>query len=62
MTLILGWLSDPFKGLRDLELGDEKVRLNHLEFKQSQDDLDDFCQEVAFKIPVDPKTTKKGGR
>ena len=26
----LGWLSDPFKGLSDLQLGDEKVTLNHL--------------------------------
>ena len=26
----LGWLSDPFKGLSDLHLGDEKVTLNHL--------------------------------
>ena len=26
----LGWLSNPFKGLGDLELGDEKVTLNHL--------------------------------
>ena len=25
----LGWLSDPFKGLSDLQLGDEKA-LNHL--------------------------------
>ena len=29
MTL-LGWLSDPFKGLSDLQLGDEKGTLNHL--------------------------------
>ena len=27
---ILGWLSDPFKGLSDLQLGDQKVTLNHL--------------------------------
>ena len=26
----LGWLSDPFKGLSDLQLADEKVTLNHL--------------------------------
>ena len=26
----LGWLSDPFKGLSDLQLGDEKGTLNHL--------------------------------
>ena len=25
-----GWLSDPFKWLSDLQLGDEKVTLNHL--------------------------------
>ena len=26
----LGWLSDPFQWLSDLQLGDEKVTLNHL--------------------------------
>ncbi len=26
----LGWLSDPFKWLSDLQIGDEKVTLNHL--------------------------------
>ena len=26
----MGWLSDPFKGLSDLQLGDEKGTLNHL--------------------------------
>ena len=26
----LGWLSDPFQLLSDLQLGDEKVTLNHL--------------------------------
>ena len=26
----LGWLSDPFKGLSDLQLGNEQVTLNHL--------------------------------
>ena len=26
----LGWLSDPFKWLSDLQLGDEKVTKNHL--------------------------------
>ena len=30
MTFV-GWLSDPLKGLSDLQLGDEKVTLNHLE-------------------------------
>ena len=28
----LGWLSDPFQWLSDLQLGDEKVTLNHLVF------------------------------
>ena len=27
----LGWLSDPFQWLSDLQLGDEKVTLNHLD-------------------------------
>ena len=27
----LGWLSDLFKGLSDLQLGDEKGTLNHLD-------------------------------
>ena len=27
----LGWLSDPFQWLNDLQLGDEKVTLNHLD-------------------------------
>ena len=27
----LGWLSDPFKGISDLQLGDEKGTLNHLD-------------------------------
>ena len=31
LVTFLGWLSDPFKGLSDLQLGDEKVTLNHLE-------------------------------
>ena len=28
----LGWLSDPFGRISDLQLGDKKVTLNHLEF------------------------------
>ena len=31
LVTFLGWLSDPFKWLSDLQLGDEKVTLNHLE-------------------------------
>ena len=30
VPFLVGWLSDPFKGLSDLQLGDEKVTLNHL--------------------------------
>ena len=36
----LGWLSDPFKGLSDLQLGDEKGTLNHL--------VDDFYMHKLF--------------
>ena len=28
----LGWLSDPFKGLSEIQLGDQKVTFNHLAF------------------------------
>ena len=31
LVSFLGSLSDPFKGLSDLQLGDEKGTLNHLE-------------------------------
>ena len=31
----MGWLSDPFQGLSDLQLGDEEVTLNHLVDRQS---------------------------
>ena len=30
LVTFLGWLSYPFKGLRDLQLGDKQVTLNHL--------------------------------
>ena len=30
LVTFLGWLSDPFKWVSDLQLGDEKVTLNHL--------------------------------
>ena len=32
----LGWLSDPFHWLSDLQLGDEKVTLNHLVLEIAQ--------------------------
>jgi len=31
LVAFLGWFSDPFKWLSDLQLGDEKVTLNHLD-------------------------------
>ena len=45
----LGWLSDPFKGLSDLQLGDQKVTLNHLEIIHVQ-----FPRETLVKT-VDPR-------
>ena len=47
----LGWLSDPFKGLGDLQLGDKKVTLNHLihEISRFVWFLDHLCpQSFAF--------------
>ena len=40
----LGWLSDPFKGLSDLQLGDEKVTLNHL--------VHDLFQELSLFLTL----------
>ena len=34
-VIFLGWLSDPFKGLSDLQPGDEKGTLNHLAYNFS---------------------------
>ena len=31
LVTFLGWLSDPFRWLSDLQLGDQKVTLNHLD-------------------------------
>ena len=31
LVTLLGWFSDPFKWLSDLQLGDEKVTLNQLD-------------------------------
>ena len=46
----LGWLSDPFKGLSDLQLGDEKGTLNHLEI---------YGFHVGkYGSPMDPMGTK----
>ena len=38
----LGWLSDPFQWLSDLQLGDEKVTLTHL--------------DLSFFLLVSPET------
>ena len=35
VVTFLGWLNDPFKGLSDIQLGDEKVTLNHLVYTSS---------------------------
>ena len=64
----LGWLSDPFKGLSDLQLGDEQVTLNHLVEALSPDrrglaDLFFFCSLVLdcyMNLPPPPK--KENGR
>ena len=51
---LLGWLSDPFKGLSDLQLGDEKGTLNHLV-------LVFFCSsQFATPPPFDRATPPKG--
>ena len=42
----LGWLSDPFKGLSDLQLGDEKGTLNHLVVDGSID----FCKDTSNSL------------
>ena len=51
----LGWLSDPFKGLSDLQLGDENVTLNHLV------DVHEFCTllRFAYETVLGKKTQKK---
>ena len=33
LLMFLGWLSDPFGRLSDLQLGDKKVTLNHLVYR-----------------------------
>ena len=47
----LGWLSDPFKGLNDLQLGDEKVTLNHLApVKFSGVSFFAFCNQITRRF------------
>ena len=45
----LGWLSDPFKWLSDLQLGDEKVTLNHLVYISMMVDLPRLRNDPNFK-------------
>ena len=49
----LGWLSDPFKGLSDLQLGDAKGTLNHLElvFLHKSSNLQPQTTGSFFRIP-----------
>ena len=42
----LGWLSDPFKGLSDLQQGDEKVTLNHLAWISQIGHISEFCRFI----------------
>ena len=59
----LGWLSDPFKGLSDLQLGDEKGTLNHLvpfllglkRIPKPSKRIVDLVKTGEFDIPWHPK-------
>ena len=53
----LGWLSDPFKGLSDLQLGDEKGTLNHLARKNFR--WVELESEIFFKFHY---LTSSGGQ
>ena len=44
----LGWSSDPFKWLSDLQIGDEKVTLNH------RDTVDERNPNIQLRLVVDP--------
>ena len=46
IVTFLGWLSDPFRWLSDLQLGDEKVTKNHL--------AKDCLEQIIFLLVVDP--------
>ena len=48
----LGWISDPFQWLSDLQLGYEKVTLNHLEMVNSRE-----FQHLHFAPPPPPNQT-----
>ena len=54
----LGWLSDPFKGLSDLQLGDEKGTLNHLEFMDIQTSTHRLYRiDIKFTYKISSKTS-----
>ena len=54
----LGWLSDPFKGLSDLQLGNQKVTLNHLAvFHFLPRNLPKYCS-ASFLLVVGISTEK----
>ena len=61
----LGWLSDPLKGLSDLQLGDEKVTLNHLDTESTRKlsriaPLPPATEDWQVAVrPVEPWTPKK---
>ena len=49
---LFGWLNDPFKWLSDLQLGDEKVTLNHLVHNYSWHLIEDFtyaCGKMSLR-------------
>ena len=50
VVTFVGWLSDPFQWLSDLQLGDEKVTLNHLGWNGSNpffpSDMQDHIQQA----------------
>ena len=50
----LGWLSDPFQWLNDLQLGDEKVTLNHLDplISFNVRDIKRLCTRMSMEVIV----------
>ena len=56
----LGWLSDPFTGLSDLQLGDEKVTLNQLEWIFLFPPLFLCCQGTVLEKPPEQGAIGQG--
>ena len=50
----LGWLSDPFQWLNDLQLGDEKVTLNRLDplISFNVRDIKRLCTRMSMEVIV----------